>query len=733
MLAKNLRGLVGRSALACAFVLACSRTPGAAAVTGDAFHPARVSTPIVLDGALGDSRWQSASRAGGLMDAASHAAARSQTEAAVYYDDRNLYVAFWCKQTVPLTASQMTNNVGFGSDDFAGIGIDPSGNGDRAYYFEVTPNGTRFAQSTESARYVPRWDGRSHRSADGWTAMMVIPLRAMKLASSSPQTWRLNFVRGVIVGGEKQTWSYDGRMDGTNAFPALTDARYWRAVPGWTLSASSNAPKSSVDIYTLAAGGLGRSQFIAPDGASFSQNPRAAGLDVVYPLAGTMSLVGTLNPDFSNVDADQLTIAPQIFQRNLTEYRPFFAQGANFINNSATAYGINEPPNVTFYSPSIGSFDRGVKVEGTYGAYQSLGLLEARGTNAVTGQPFDDMAFGWKHVLPGKAFGYWTNGVVANHGSLRDSTMELGVQARDLSKGWVGALFHEGENAVTPTERYSASSTYGFIDQQNGSHEAIVGFRNIGPRFDPVDGFTQISDIHGMGASYSLFGPGSPNSALSAVKNGYAYVYGDRYFDGSGAVHKADAGLAFYATLNADYSINVGTNQTEVRSYAGDLFGGYPAYADPRDLRFDSSFVSVGVHPNSPARLNLQYSWGPFGDFYLQQITAGGARPVGPHTTFSWEYDGTRERLFAGDADGQWLRKAALTYSLGPDASFSLALRTISGEGGMALPGTNFSETFHRIFANGNELYAAFGTPSAVRTIDRVLVKYVFKSAESLQ
>ena len=46
------------------------------------------------------------------------------------YDDTNLYVGIKLQQTgAPVTATQSANDVGFGLDDFAGIGIDPSGNG----------------------------------------------------------------------------------------------------------------------------------------------------------------------------------------------------------------------------------------------------------------------------------------------------------------------------------------------------------------------------------------------------------------------------------------------------------------------------------------------------------------------------------------------------------------------------------------------------------------------------
>ncbi len=683
----------------------------------------RVSAPPPLDGSLADPRWKAAQSITDFTDATTRTPGRSMTTVAILYDDVNLYVGFWNEQSVPITSLQSTNYIGFGTDDFDAIGIDPSGNADRIYYFAITPRGTRYQQARENARYQPRWQGATNVGQGNWTAMMVIPLDVLRLPSSSVQAWRVNFVRLVAADAEKLTSTFDGRMD-TGNFPSLDDARYWNAVMDVRIKQRPFRHQPAVALYALQSGGEDRTKFVSPGGTPFNKNPHTTGVDLTYPLTPTMAFVGAASPDFSNVDADQLTITPQVFRRNLNEYRPFFAQGANYINNAATQLGINEPPNLTFYSPSIGAFDRGYKVEGTYGKYQSLGLLDVHGTNANTQQPFDDLAFGWKHVLPNRTFGYWTNGVVANHDGLHDATAEFGIQARDLRTGWVGALFHERETGTLVTDTSKALSTYGFIDNQGPTHEGLIAYKDIGPLYNPVDGFTLISDIHGPGFFYNLFGAGPKRSP---VKNAFLGVFGDRYLDLSGAVHKADAGFNAGAEMKGNYRIDFGTAQTEVRSYGGNFTTGYPFYKNPRDQRFDVSYMSATYRPNSPAPVHAQYSWGPFDDFFLQQINSSFTRPLGPRYTLSFEYDGTRERFYAGGADGQWLRRLSFGWSLDANTTLSFALRDISGTGGFAIPGANLSGSFHRLLQNGDELYVGFGTPAASQTVNRFLVKYVLK------
>lgn len=643
----------------------------------------------------------------------------------MFYDDDNIYVGFWCDQTEPVTAQQRTNNVGFGTDDFVGFGIDTGGNADRVYLFEITPAGTRFQQASENTRYRPHWSGAAHLAQGRWTAMLVIPMRVLRLAPGTAQNWRLNFVRFVAQDTQRLSWGYNGNMDTGSGFPALLDARYWPAAHGVALAHRPPKPPASIDVYALGSGGTDRDEFVTASGTSFRRNPRSTGIDVVYPVTATMSFVGALNPDFSNVDVDQLTITPQVFPRNLTEYRPFFAQGANFINNDITQLGFNEAPYQTFYSPSIGTFDRGFKLEGTLGKYQSLGLLEARGQNDLTSTPFDDVAFGYKHVLPSRTFGYWTNGVIANHGSVHDNVFELGMQARDLRTGWVGAIFHGRESGTTVADASRAIATYGFIDHQNANHEALIGFRDIGPLYNPVDGFTPISDVRGLGAYYNAFGSGPAHSPL---RDGNVFVYADRFFDESGAVHKADAGIVANGNLRNDVSLNLSTIQSEVRSYGGNFQTGYPFYRNGLTQPFDQTSIGVGYRQNSPSPTFAQYSWGPFGDFYLQQLTSTATRQIGKRYTLSFEYDGTREKKYVGSADGQWLRKASFGWSIDPDTTLSLAIRSISGNGGFALPGVNFSGGIHRLYDSGDELFISFGTPGANQTVNRFLVKYSFKA-----
>jgi hypothetical protein len=63
-----------------------------------------------------------------LGDVTTRTPAPYQTVAYLLYDDRFVYVGFKAGQArTPIVATQATDDVGFGIDDFLGIGLDTSG------------------------------------------------------------------------------------------------------------------------------------------------------------------------------------------------------------------------------------------------------------------------------------------------------------------------------------------------------------------------------------------------------------------------------------------------------------------------------------------------------------------------------------------------------------------------------------------------------------------------------
>ncbi len=346
------------------------------------------SQPIPLEGKVANPAWQTGAVAKDFINFTTRRLATPGAATTVYllYDAKYLYVGFVCNQaSAAITANQITNGVGEELDDEVEIDIDASGNGSRVYTFKTTPRAARYQESSESNRFDPPWQAAASIHPAGWSAEMMIPLQDLRAAAGS-QTWRINFQRRIAALDESFSWAYAPQMSSPD------QSQYWPALTGIRIAGNSTRPLPHADIYALASLGSDRNQFQQTDGSFGAQKVRDFGADITYPMTNTLALVGTANPDFSNVEVDQQTIAPQQFQRVLLEYRPFFAEGSDYLIPGAH-FNSSGTKDEIFYSPSIGTFNWGGKIEGTIGS-NSIGLLDTGGPG------FNDQAFGIEHTSP---------------------------------------------------------------------------------------------------------------------------------------------------------------------------------------------------------------------------------------------------------------------------------------------------------------------------------------------
>lgn len=680
--------------------------------------------PSVIAG----SPWEKALTATRFIDFTTRTPAQLPTKAYFLYDATNLYIAFVCARgDVPLTAAQTTNNVGLGLDDDVEFDVDPTDNGARTYAFEATPRGVRYQTSSESSRYDPPWTAHARISATEWVVEMIVPLRDLRAGSAAVQTWRINFVRHVAARQEDYTWAYDPLQS------SLGDSSHWPRLGGIRLAVTATRPAPHGEIYALASAGEDRKEFQNQFGAFQRQAPRLFGIDGTYPITNTLALVGTLNPDFSNVEVDQQIIAPQEFRRAYTEYRPFFAQGANFLTPGPNI-GINSIANTPFYTPSIGTFDRGIKLEGTSGRY-ALGALEVRGPG------LDDEAFGVDRTSPDRRLELFTSGVLAHHSDVgNDSTLGLGGSVSDRTRAFSLGINAQMERGSLVGDARLAHSLLTTVVYQSQATQAFLAYRDIGPQYSPIDGYTQQNDIRGPQAI--ALHNGVFKAPRSLFKSYSLVGFADRYVDRSGAVRQVDAFAQGSITTKSLLSFAVSQQTSGLRQYAV----AYPAYSDGVQEKFDQTSFALGYRDGSASPIDVSYGFGPYASFcpgaapqalfcapsgapgfvpsYVTQFSASTSRPVGRFYSLTGEIDSTSEQPFTGIRDGQWLRRLALTRSLGSDASVSLGLRTISGTGGFGVPGTNLAAAFHVKFRDSSQLYFEYGTPAATATLNRAILKY---------
>ena len=675
----------------------CCAAPALAIVSsGQRFPAVKTTSPPPMTAIATDPVWAHALPAGSFFDFTDRRAAAFGTLARLLYDDTNLYIAFHCEQPgAPITAAQRVDHAGLGNDDHVGFDIDTSGNGSRTYTFRVNPIGVHDESSTENTRYTPPWRSIASVSPDGgYDVLMIIPLSDVRAQAAPVQAWRFNFERFIASRNADYTWAYESSMQN------LTSVQYWPWLTDIRIRASATRPKPQADVYALESAGSQRDIFQNGIGQFEQMSPRTLGVDVTYPFTNTLAFVGTLNPDFSNVEQDQTTIQLQEFQKVFTEYRPFFAQGAQYINAipSIGVFGGNS----LFYTPSIGIFNRGLKVEGTAGN-NAIGVLN------VVGPGIDDNAAGYAYTTPDGDLSFSTETVLANHPGVRDQTVGYGFSRLNRHSGESTQLEFTNESDSLNGEAHD----FNFVEGLNNEHFNLDAYyRDTSPGYAPIDGYTQVNDARGPIAKAGYNGTGSARSPVLSYSVSF---FADRFLAHDGTVRQAD--------INGLYNIQF-KNLISLQGFAG-----------PSELQvspgvidwFNRRQVQIGYRAGTPDPLIFGYTWGPFAGFYVQQINSSTARVFGEYTV-SLEYDGNIERPQAGAPirDSQWLRRATLTKSFGRNGSLGFAIRAINGNGGFAEPGTDLSLLYQQRFPSQDLLYLEYGTPAASQTLHRFIIKYVF-------
>jgi hypothetical protein len=327
-----------------AFVLAVLLLPSVARAAGDdrgKHHSAtRTPSPPRIDGRLDDDVWQLAPADDrfrqNFPDEGKPPTQR--TELRVLYDDQALYIAVraWDDNAAAIVP-RLTRRDRETDADQIEVDIDSRDDHTTGYRFSINcagvlVDGVHFNDVDYSGDWDGLWLGAATRDDKGWSAELAIPLKTLRYEAKPGHTWFGFEVRRLIQ--RRQEWdewalvprsargevSYYGILDGLRG---LRTKRLFQIVP-------------------YLAGGLYTRYSQAPlDGVSLYEN---IGADLKVGLTPALTLDATINPDFGQVEADQVVLNLTTFEVFFPEKRPFFLEGVD----------IFATPIALFYSRRIG-------------------------------------------------------------------------------------------------------------------------------------------------------------------------------------------------------------------------------------------------------------------------------------------------------------------------------------------------------------------------------------------
>ncbi len=634
--------------------------------------------------------WQRSLHVSAFSNFTTHEKLTDTTEVRLTFGPDAIYCAFVSRQEAPITANQRENGVGLGLDDYVSLVFDTNGNGTNEYFFETTPAGLRYQAATESSRYDPPWIAKAAIRDRMWLGEIVVPYRFLRGVSSS---WRINFVRYVAKTQLFYSYAFDSKM--TTPF----DQTFWPTIRGTPkLAVAKRSP--TAEIYGLADIGRDRHVFEGAAGQFSSDTIRNYGADLKIPISAGLNFDATLNPDFSNVESDQQTISPQEFRYQYTEYRPFFTQGANML-----------PSSEVFYSPSIGIFDRGEKIEGAFGRF-GIGVLDV-GAFGSSNQAYNVAYNSSDQQLSLSIAGARSHSVLGN-----DNVSELNLSNLNATSRIASGISVALEDGAFTKSARQATRSVAYAGVTRANYSLSAAYFDIGPEYDPVNAYVSQADIRGPVVSGSLT---STTNARSAVRQLTASAYADRYVDESGAAREVDTGSNGSVTFKDLLSFTFGQSLSSLRTYVT----AYPTYSGGVTSPYDQTTLGASFRSGTPDTESVSYSWGPYATYFLQQFETSIAHAIARKISAEFDYGNVYERAALGAGNGQTLRRLSLLDAISANQSLSFAYRTINGTGGFATPGHNLALSYQRQFRNGSSLFIEYGSPAATSTLQRTIVKYV--------
>ncbi len=365
----------------------CAGGLGAEEAGPPRIHLSRISSPISVDGDLSDAGWQGATVIETFyeINPGDNIPPPVRTVARIGYDDRFLYVSFWCQEPdVRKIRAPYVDRDGISDDqDYVGVLLDVENQRHAAIDFWIGPTGIQadsvFNEGTFTEDFGPDyfWKSAARIGSDAWTVEVAIPLSSLRYPAQDPQDWALMLYR--IYPRDFNHQIYNVRVpQGANCFLCQSA----------TVEAVSGLPKAA--HYVVAPYGSASRTRTYPGADGYSGDGLVTkgkvGVDAKWlPNAGTV-VDGTINPDFSQVESDAAQISVnERFALFYPEKRPFFLEHLDLLQTPIQAVYTR-----TITSPLWGARLTG-KAGGT-GFTVLAGEDRGGGTVVIPGPVFSDTA-----------------------------------------------------------------------------------------------------------------------------------------------------------------------------------------------------------------------------------------------------------------------------------------------------------------------------------------------------
>ena len=327
--------------------------------------PLRAGEKVTVDGVLDEPVWERAQVVDDFAgtDPSEGFAPRGVTRVRVATDATHIYVSWEARfDESTRVRANVSEREQINHDDQVAVFFDPFGDGRRAYAFWLNPLGIQQDMVVSQNSWNPAWDTLFDSAGriveDGFDVEIAVPFRSLRFPGKGEPNWKVLFKRKFVAHREYVAWPPVQRDLG----PELL-----QFAPLKGLSPTKSGVGLELNPTVVGRAGQGRAGEGEPLEWREPSFPDTVdpGFGLKWQATPSLALNATVNPDFSQVEADPDQIDNNLrFALNLPERRPFFLEGSELFDSHM------------LYTRSIVDPIYGVKLSGKQGPV-SIALLHA--------------------------------------------------------------------------------------------------------------------------------------------------------------------------------------------------------------------------------------------------------------------------------------------------------------------------------------------------------------------
>jgi hypothetical protein len=292
------------------------------------------------------------------------------TRVSMAYDKENLYVAFKCFDSEPgKIKATIASRDQIIDDDWVCINLDTRNEQQGINSFVVNPGGIQYdsysSATTEDVSIDLVWYSSSKTDETGYCVEIRIPFKSIRYTNTDTVKMGVLFERRI------------SRLTTHITFPSLDPAKgnaYLNQLAKIELTGIKHY--NLFEVLPAVTYSLHKSRM--NDILENDLNKPGLSLNLKYGITSGLILDATVNPDFSQIEADagqvDINLRTQLY---FPEKRPFFLEGNDKFSVAATGSSVVDPVYSMVYTRNIVDPISGLKLTGNIDQHNSVALLYA--------------------------------------------------------------------------------------------------------------------------------------------------------------------------------------------------------------------------------------------------------------------------------------------------------------------------------------------------------------------